>query len=221
MNEPSTLPGDPSELRLRISYFDDLGDTPQADTLERWDVAILHDEAEVGMMTFYRVHLDRGRNAFRAMEEESEELYETAQALLDPETGNFTEDVGGQLEYVGSALLVIDRVTLDAPWRGHGLGAILATEAIHRLMAGCRAVACSPGITDLSDGRLRTRAEWDRVNSKVTRGWERIGFRLYQGTVYLLSSTSLELEEQRGALRARFAELGASWRISQARCTSP
>ncbi|MEV7192309.1 hypothetical protein AB0N81_10955 [Streptomyces sp. NPDC093510] len=89
MNEPSSLPGDPTELRLRISYDDDLGDTPQADTLERWDVSILHrrrthsdasvpaafcvdencvsctaQEAAVGSMTFYRVHLDRGRNAY-------------------------------------------------------------------------------------------------------------------------------------------------------------
>ncbi|MFI1302557.1 hypothetical protein [Streptomyces sioyaensis] len=37
-----TLPGDPSEPHLRISCDDGLCDTPQADTLERWDVAVLH-----------------------------------------------------------------------------------------------------------------------------------------------------------------------------------
>ncbi|MEU9155062.1 hypothetical protein AB0D59_32025 [Streptomyces sp. NPDC048417] len=42
MIDPSSLPGDPSELHLRISYDDELRDTPQADTLERWNVAILH-----------------------------------------------------------------------------------------------------------------------------------------------------------------------------------
>ncbi|MFD3332176.1 hypothetical protein ACFWV1_05905 [Streptomyces sp. NPDC058700] len=221
MNAPSLLPGDPSELRLRIAYTDELDDTPQADTLERCDVAILHEEAQVGEMTFYRVHLDRGMNAVRAMEEESEELDETAQALLDPSTGNFAEDAGEWLPYVGSALLVMDRVTLDEQWRSHGLGAILATEAIHRLMAGCRAVACSPGVTDLSSDRLRNQAEWDRVNAKIARGRERIGFRLYQGTVYLLSPASLELEEQRGAMRLRLAKLGAVWRLTQDRNMFP
>ncbi|MGW7303947.1 hypothetical protein ACWGI1_00025 [Streptomyces sp. NPDC054835] len=216
MNAPSLLPGDPSELRLRISYTDELGDTPQADTLERWDVAILNEEAEVGTMTFYRVHLDRGMNAVWAMEEESEELYETAQALLDPATGSFTEDASGWLPYVGSALLVMDRVSLDEQWRGHGLGAILATEVIHRLMTGCRAVVCSPGVTDLSSDRLRNRAEWDRVNAKIARGWERIGFRSYTGTVYLLSPASSELEDQRESMRGRLAALGASWRLAQA-----
>lgn len=90
MTEPSSVPGDPSELRLRISYDDALADTPQTDTLERWDVTILHrrrthddatdpaasnacagedcalctvEDAAVGTMTFYRVHLDRGTRA--------------------------------------------------------------------------------------------------------------------------------------------------------------
>ncbi|MFG2836089.1 hypothetical protein ACGFZH_11585 [Streptomyces zaomyceticus] len=221
MKARSLLPGDPSELRLRLCYTDELADTPQADTLERWDVAVLHEEMNAGAITFYRVHLDRGLNAFRVMEEESDELDEIAQALLDPVTGNFTEDASGSLPYVGSSLLVMDKVTLDEPWRGHGLGAILATEAIHRLMAGCRGIACSPGVTDLTSDRLRNRAEWDRVNAKIARGWERIGFRLHQGNVFLLSPVSLQLEEQRGAMRQRLAELGTSWRLAQDEAPSP
>ncbi|MFF8447732.1 hypothetical protein ACF06Q_08525 [Streptomyces leeuwenhoekii] len=121
------------------------------------------------------------------------------------------------LEYVGSALLVMDRVTLEKQWRGHGLGAALAVEAVHRLMPGCRAVACSPGVTDLRSSRLRDRTEWDRVSVKIARGWERIEFRLYRDNVYLLSPTSSELEEQRGVLRAQLAELGAAWRFMQRR----
>ncbi|MBC9719248.1 hypothetical protein H9Y04_42725 [Streptomyces sp. TRM66268-LWL] len=155
MSTRSQLPGDPSDLHLRITYDDDLWDTPQADTLERWNVAVLHrrrvhdadqeptttsscttaecssctvEDAAVGSMTFYRIHLDRGRNAYWAMEEESEELYETAQVLLDPETGSFTSEVSELLEYVGSALLVMDRVTLDPAWRGHGLAAYSAAR---------------------------------------------------------------------------------------------
>ncbi|MFF3640415.1 hypothetical protein [Streptomyces sp. NPDC002564] len=240
MNEPSSLPGDPSELHLRIVYDDELWDTPQADTLERWNVSVLHrrrlhfaardasadedcaaadspsctTDATVGSMTFYRVHLDRGRNAYWAMEEESEELYEIAQALLDPETGSFTREVGERLDYVGSALLVMDRVTLDPGWRGYGLAAVLGSEVIHRLMAGCRAIACSPGVSDLSSQELRNRTEWDRVNAKIARGWEGLGFRLYRNNVYLLSPASEVLEEQRGVLRGRLAELGASWQAA-------
>lgn len=91
MIESRRLPGDPSELRLRISYDDALLDTPQDDAPERWDVAIFHrgrvydtarcpgspggcvtpdcsaivvEDVAVGSMTFFRVHLDRRRNGF-------------------------------------------------------------------------------------------------------------------------------------------------------------
>ncbi|WP_405928138.1 hypothetical protein OG554_05465 [Streptomyces griseus] len=221
MIEPPLPPADPSELRLRISYTDTLGSTPHADTLERWDAAVLHappdsDAVAVGAMVFYRVHLDRGVHAGHAMEDESEDLAEIAAAILDAETGYFTDEVSEVLDYVGSALLVMDRVTLAEAWRGYGLGAALAVEAIHRLMPGCRAVACSPGVSDISGERLRERAEWDRVTERIARGWERLGFRLHKDNVYLLSPVSLVLEEQRDALRARTAELALAWKARAA-----
>ena len=30
----------------------------------------------------------------------------------------------------------------------------------------------APGITDISNHRLADRSEWDRVNAKITQGWE-------------------------------------------------
>ncbi|MER5561179.1 hypothetical protein ABT071_21500 [Streptomyces sp. NPDC002506] len=237
MIELNRLPGDPSELHLRICHDDGLWDTGQADTLERWDVAILHrrrihdpelsgvengdcngvdcllcrtDETNVGSMVFYRVHLDRGRNAFAAMEEESEDLSEIAQVVLDPATGYYTDEVSGLLEYAGSALLVMDRVTLHEEWRGQGLGSILAGEAIFRLMPGCRAVVCTPGISDLGTD-IRRSDEWDRVTAKISMGWQHIGFRPYRDNVLLLSPTSLDLEEQRGHLRRQLTEPSAAW----------
>ncbi|MFJ4703710.1 hypothetical protein ACIP6I_02450 [Streptomyces anulatus] len=219
MIEPSLPPGDPAELYLRISYADALSGTPHADTLERWEVAVLHagpygDEVAIGSMDFYRVHLDRGVNAVHAMEDESEDLAEIAAAVLNEETGYFTDEVSEILDYTGSALLVMDRVTLDGAWRGYGLGAALAVEVIYRLMPGCRAVVCSPGISDVSDMRLREPAEWERVTTKIRREWESIGFRRYRGNVLVLSPTSLDLEEQRDTLRRRTAELAVSWKVA-------
>ncbi|MFF8657526.1 hypothetical protein [Streptomyces huasconensis] len=243
MIKPLPFPGEPSELHLRIVYTDTLSDTPDADTLEEWSVEILHRSQEhdgsrcpaapgacnaedcpaytvsdsaAGSMTFFRVHLDRGRNAYAATEEASEDLYEIAQALLDPATGYYTDEVGELLEYSGSALLVMDRVTLHEEWRGRGLGMILASEAIFRLTPGCRAVVCAPGVSDLSADRLRNEAEWDRVTAKIARGWEQLGFLPYRGNVFVLSPTSLVLEEQRGQLRQRLVELAAAWAAARA-----
>ncbi|MFG3282071.1 hypothetical protein [Streptomyces sp. NPDC048111] len=241
MTEP--LPGDPTELHLRFVYADMLSDTPHADThparsdngrcracgagggprratlreceADHCQAYTLSDSA-VGSMTFFRVHLDRGRNAYAVLADESEDLNEIAQVLLDPATGYFTDEVSELLEYSGSALLVMDRVTLREEWRGHGLGTILASEAIFRLMPGCRAVACAPGVSDLSANGLRDEAEWDRITDKITRGWERIGFRPCRGGVFVLSPTSLILEEQRSQLRRRLVELAIVWRATGA-----
>ncbi|MET9662645.1 hypothetical protein [Streptomyces sp. NPDC006510] len=76
-------------------------------------------------MTLFRVHVDRGQNAFWALEGETEELYEIARAVLDPDTGNLNESANEALEYVGSGLLVMDRVSSDEDWRGYGLGVVL------------------------------------------------------------------------------------------------
>ncbi|MEU6680964.1 hypothetical protein [Streptomyces sp. NPDC046925] len=238
------LPGDPSDLYLRIAFRDDLEDTPSSETLERWEVtihqrgahdgpgagraargeraqehsaAVDRDDGTVGQMTFYRVHPDRGMNAWLALTEASEDLAEIARAVLDPDTGNFTTATSHLLEYAGVDLLVMDRVHLARDLRGHGLGAMLACEAIYRLMPGCRAVACSPGLSDHDREHRIDQSEWDRVLAQIAKGWERVGFRHYEDNVYLLSPASELVEEQRSVLRREFAELGAAWRASAAR----
>ncbi|MFE3182811.1 hypothetical protein ACFXKR_18350 [Streptomyces violascens] len=247
MSKPPQLPGDPTELHLHFGHTDALSDTPLAETLERWDVTVLHgrdvhDDSRcpnsgsesssdpctrddcparaksvaVGQMTFHRVHLDRGMNAHWALEGESEDLYEIAQALLNKDTGYFTDEVDACLAYAGGLdLLIMERVTLARLWRGQGLGAILAAQAIHRLSPGCRAVACSPGLSDIDQPPL-DRAEWDRVAARVRAGWERVGFRPYKDNILLASPADEVLEEQRAVLRAEFAELGIAWRRASA-----
>lgn len=48
-----------------------------------------------------------------------------ARAVAPDRRRRFTGEVSELLEYVGSALLVMDRVTLDPAWRGQGLAAVL------------------------------------------------------------------------------------------------
>ncbi|MFJ4972492.1 hypothetical protein [Streptomyces sp. NPDC088755] len=199
--------------------FDHLGRPPQAVVrgqlvVEQRAETLAQDEFAVGSMVFYRVHLDRGMHVAHAMEDESEDLAEIASVILDAATGYFTDDVSAALDYDGSALLVMDRVTLDEAWRGFGLGAVLAIGAVHRLMPACCAIVCSPGIADISEHLLRERTGWDRVTRKIARGREFIGFRHHLDHVFLFSPTSLVLEEQRDVLRGTAAGLAASWKAA-------
>lgn len=206
---------------VRIQYGYEVHDDNHCPVLNAPDAPGDHHEGdcpafeergiEVGRMTFYRVRLDQGMNAWWAMEEESQELYEIGSVLLDQNTGNFTDEVDQRLEYMGSDLLVMDRVVLDKEWRGFGLGPILAAEAINRLVPGCRAVTCSPGISD-DHGWKPDQAEWDRVTARIAAAWERVGFTLYRDNVYLLHPATVVPEERRTALRGEFRNLCTAWR---------
>lgn len=233
------LPADPSKLYLHYTTTHELVEDPYSETLQRWDVSVRHpgaadadrriptpqappddvgQEIEIGRMEFYRVRLDQGMNASTAMEEESEELEQIARALLHPD-GYLTAEASERLSYVGTDLLVMDRVVLTMPWRGFGLGAVLAAEAINRLAAGCRAVACIPGIAD-PDGSWRPdQVEWDRVTAKITAGWERVGFTHFRDTVYLLDPATGALEDQRSRLRSEYLQMCLGWKSTSAAST--
>ncbi|MFJ9019323.1 hypothetical protein ACIRPU_04945 [Streptomyces sp. NPDC102259] len=74
-------------------------------------------------------------------------------------------------------LLVMDRVILEPPWRGLGLGPVLAGAATRRLSQDCVAVACEPGS---ADGRELTEGRHREAAAKLSRVWERIGFEPFQ-----------------------------------------
>ncbi|MBC2901088.1 hypothetical protein [Streptomyces cupreus] len=221
------LPGDPAALRLNYHFGHGLSGDTHEETVERWQVDIrhggdthdaaspIHCGASVGHMVFYRIRLTQRMNAYWAMEAESEELYELAQALLDPSTGYFTEEVDQLLAYVGMDLLIMDRVVLNREWRGFGLGPMLAAEAIDRIGLGCRAVACSPGVSEPDPDWRPDQEEWDRVTGRIRAAWKRAGFTGYRDSSYLLGPASPETESARDALRTGFQDLCLRWRAER------
>ncbi|MGV9790830.1 hypothetical protein [Streptomyces sp. NPDC003435] len=216
MRLPQDLPTNPARLHLQYSYVHGLFDSPQEQTLEHWDISIGHqseaqETSNVGSMLFYRVRLTQGMNAWTAMAEASEELHRIADVLLDPATGYFTDEVEQRLEYVGTDLLVMNRVTLEPDWRGFGLGPILAAEAINRLSPGIRAVACTPGISAHEEDWRPTRAEFDQVTARIAAGWRTMGFAPYRDHIHLLPMGSTAFEEHTAALHLHLQSLCAGW----------
>ncbi|MFD8847666.1 hypothetical protein [Streptomyces sp. NPDC059604] len=238
-----SLPGNPAELHLRYHFDHSLTGDAHEQTVECWQVDIHHDSGichvcctidgtagsceedacsrhapgpVVGHMTFYRIRLTQGMNGYEALKEVPE-LGKLADDLLDPRTGYFTEEVDQYLPYTGTDLLIMDRVVLDRPWRGAGLGSILAAEAIDRIGLGCRAVACTPGVSDPAPDWHPDQDEWDRVAGRIAAAWRRAGFIAYRDTTYLLTPTSPEAELARDVLRTDFQDLCLLWRADEDR----
>ncbi|MGW2572871.1 hypothetical protein [Streptomyces sp. NPDC001537] len=202
------LPGDPARLRLVYTHGHPIEPYDFEDTLEQWHVSVrlfhpeedecpqgcseaceraIEEGTEIGYLHLCRLRDYTGDNRWEAADAESGDLESIASTVLDPRTGQYTDAFDEAIECPVGDLLILERVFLDKPWRGFGLGPVLAAEAIRRLSGGCCAVAAEPGMSEWPD-------DWEEVSEsyrqqarrKIAALWESIGFTHFQDGVYLL-----------------------------------
>ncbi|MGW0828748.1 hypothetical protein [Streptomyces sp. NPDC002845] len=129
-----------------------------------------------------------------------------AESILDPATGHFRDDLDEYAEPFGSGMLLLNSAQLARPWRGFGIGAVLAGKAIARLGAGARGAACYPSPLDRTG--LADDAARDRAVSALQRTWSSLGFRPYRdGGVYVLNLATTALSEALSVLTDRIEAL--------------
>ncbi|THA45149.1 hypothetical protein [Streptomyces sp. A1136] len=183
----SDLPFDGSDIVLRYIFEHHALPFEFEDTLEVWSVAILRYHSEdgcsqcppdaslcrfqdgipLGEMSFVRIR-DYTRDPANAM---------TPGLHWSPA---FEE----RMEVPAGDLLIMDRVRIEPPWRGFGIGALAAAEAIRRLADGCCAVACEPTPTD---GDFENdKPGYPAAQAKIAKVWESVGFEAFHDGIYLL-----------------------------------
>ncbi len=119
-------------------------------------------------------------------------------------------DLDQQLEPADDRILILHSVRLSPPWRGFGLGALLAGTAIRKLSSGARAAICYPaplGDTDDPghDDQPDDHGEWQHAVASLQRVWGRLGFTDFGDGIYVLDLSLVTLDEKLGQLR-RHAE---------------
>ncbi|MDH6111367.1 GNAT superfamily N-acetyltransferase [Kitasatospora sp. MAP12-15] len=177
------------------------------DTIEQWQVDITcyltetcsdpggcnhgETEATIGSMSFVRIRNHTRHSAWRAADAYSADVEKAVAAVIDPHTTrkaglNWSTRFEDHIELPVGDLLVMEHVQLAAEYRGFGIGALAASEAVRRLSPGCCAVACEPSPLgrDL-DGDEAARAQ---AKARLGRLWESVGFRPFQGGIYLLDT---------------------------------
>lgn len=126
------------------------------------------------------------------------DLEAVATSVLDPDTGDLRPEVEDVVHAaVGSQLLILNSVTVHEPWRGYGVGALLAGEAILALDGDAQCVATYPAPLDPSEGLERTRAV-----IKLERAWAQIGFKPLHEGVWVLDPGTNELGDAVDRLRS-------------------
>lgn len=177
--EARALPGPVSSIRLTYTCEQGWWDTG-ADEPEIWHVAAdLYDwEAErnvehVGDFEFYRADPYATRDLFGVLDGSDGDVGVIAESILNPATGYFRDDLDEYAEPFGSGMLLLNSAQLERPWRGFGVGAVLAGKAIARLGAGARGAACYPSPLDRAG--LEDAAAHDRAVSALQRTWSSLG----------------------------------------------
>ncbi|MFC8780926.1 hypothetical protein ACFY2D_24055 [Streptomyces nigra] len=201
------LPGDPGRLSLEYRLQEPLGGAEDRDGIEEWAVSVrvgrFRDRTVggvVGALTFFRLRQDERFSPSPAGDAQGEDsaLFHTVMGCYDLGRGGYGQEFRDAMTSAEGDLLVLWDVRLDPEWRGVGLGAVLASQALWTLGAGCAAVAAAP------DGPA------------LTALCESVGFRLCPRPLgCLLDPAAEEARDAREEQRRRYDALTDAWRAAR------
>lgn len=232
----SRLPADPSLISLGYHHEHPIQPYEFDDTLEVWavtariDADVLAEEMAascdadqesleaadvvVGRMSFVRVRMFGPGHPFQAMDSYTGDVSRIGEVVLDVADGQWDPAFEKAIAHPVGDLLVMDRVVLEAGWRGAGLGPVLAGAAIRRLSKDCVAVACEPGS---ADGREMTADEHREAAAKLGRTWARIGFEPFQDGVHILDCHLQRPQDLLAERQKEFTALCRAWQAGHRR----
>jgi len=207
----SELPFSGTDIILRYSYEHPAVPFDFEDTLEEWHVAITRYHGEdrcpncpddgwcefadtgtpLGHMSFVRIRNYTANPAWEAADAHTGDIEKVVSVCTDSAYAmtpglHWSAEVDEVIDAATGDLLIMDRVHLDPQWRGFGIGALAAAEAIRRLSPGCSAVACEPAPTDgdfEDDG-----PGFKAAQAKLAEVWESVGFSAFRDGIYLLDT---------------------------------
>ncbi|WP_328842846.1 hypothetical protein [Streptomyces sp. NBC_00258] len=160
--DPLQLPGSPRDLRLEFSYKPERLAPCSQDTVQWWSVSVNHRPSDsdpepplghIGRLALARLSWGQEEYTLGSVRGEQYSFGRLASTVFDAwqDPDNKIHQLG--LEAHGDLLVLLD-VQLDQAWKGFGLGAFLAVEALDFLGAGCRLAAADIDDEDSPQGRL-------------------------------------------------------------------
>jgi hypothetical protein len=205
------LPANVAGIRLKFHFQTAWDETP-SDGPSFWHVsADVHDldtdavTEHVGSFLFYRIEPVETSDLFGVMDGYDSDLGHIAEMVIDPATGEIDDALRDHMVGFEPDVLVLCRAELEENWRGFGLGAVLAGQAIKQLGHGCLGVVLQPA-------SLLPKPEQDMearklAVKKISKAWEKIGFERFSDELMVLDLATTTLSESFASQSSRIRHL--------------
>ncbi|WAL65323.1 hypothetical protein ORV05_31195 [Amycolatopsis cynarae] len=184
----SELPANPLSIELTLSHrrfwwrIDDEDEQPEV-----WAVSADVPDRErcpaparhVGDIRLLLADLTRERNVLDAGALGEWAVEFITETVIDPDRGRLHPELDAEITPGPPRMVIVRRVELAVPWRGHGLGGALIAGTLRILAPQARLGACRVSPLDFPGEGDRMAAELASVRAGVML--ERIGFRRWRG----------------------------------------
>ena len=218
---PERDPGPPADpWRITLTYhhehlwYSDADASPETWNVSAdiWDDSGTYAESHVGDISIVVIDPYETGDPVGLLDGESGDLGLVAETIFIPGRRGLDPDLEEQLEPNGSQILILDSVRLAPPWRGFGLGPLLAGAVIKKLSGGVQAAACYPApLNDEADsgeytqvtGEAETEAlaAHERGIAALAGVWGKLGFEHFRSGVYVLDLNLTTLDDRLAELR--------------------
>jgi hypothetical protein len=175
-------------------------------SVENWHVTVTahvwtEDNSADRTEDVAHLHLVKGSLVYESLWDDLDateaDVSTVASAILDIKADDLRDEVLDRVDGSGSSVLILNSVRLATRWRGFGIGALIAGQAILGLDGDAHVVATYPAPLDGSEGEAR-----DRAVRKLQGVWTRLGFSHLRDGVYILDPARKDLQEAMDQMRA-------------------
>lgn len=196
------------QVRIELSLRRELS-IPEHRLVEQWHASVYFaddsDDPDGEGQIIGNAHVVKCRlgepHVFDILDSLEADLHTVSSAVIDPASGDPTEEVEDAVEGFGQDFLILNRVHIAKCWRGRSIGRWFAAEVIDSLSPGADFAATYPAPMDDSQGLVRKRAA-----AKLRSVWSDIGFQALSGDVMILDLNLMTFEDR---LRTMRMKLGA------------